>query len=299
MSVKNLKTGKVQIIAATALTLFFSVAQSDPGSASRYGANNLHPINQETEWEFGDDFIGADEREADAVPRARLALSTTGEQGDVSVIEMRSADSTRLHFNIFDGNETGNALSATLRIKGRLNVIEGEETVGTIYTETDETVDSTYNATDYSLSFNSPSGQVVLENNVVSFLNASGFSQIDLSDRGVNDRMTEHFLPELGKVMFGVGLSRFSFVLEESLAGSYLGFEKSLDGQPNKGDMSHTNGGWACAGALISLVAANAALAAAIAATYATLGAMSAGIAAAVSLVGAAIAFVDMNCMQM
>ena len=277
MSIKNLNIGKVQITVATALTLFFSVAQSDPGSASRYGA---------------------DERQADAVPHARLALSTTGEQGDLSVIEMQSADSTRLHFNIFDGDETGNALSATLRIKGRLN-IEEEELAGTAYTGTEENVNSTYNARDYSLSFNSPGGQVVLENNVVSFLNASGFSQIDLSDSGLNDRVTDHFSPILGKAMLGAGLSRFSFALEESLADSFLGFEDLPNGQPNKGDRSHTNGGWACAGALIGLAAANAGLAAAIAATYATLGAMAAAIAAAVSLVGAAMGFVDMYCMQM
>jgi hypothetical protein len=226
-------------------------------------------------------------------------MSKTDEFDEVSVIEMRSRESTRMHFN-YKSSLSDSVLSATLQIIGQLKVEQEPEFQSGFheFVDSEESLDDTKKDVDYSLNFNLRSGQIVLENGTISIITPNGFSQLNAADRYTDKLKNLHFLLMLKNTLSGSDLPQFNLAMEETVSESLLLPDARSQEPRYKGTRAHVEGGWACAGALVMLAAANAALAAAVAATYATAGLAAGTIAGAVSAMGGAIVAVDMACMQ-
>ena len=270
MNIRNTRMGRIRLVVATALTLVFSVAQSAETGRSFYGLDGIRSVDSGFNQEYSRGFTDIDELGFLGDSNARVVLSRADELGEMSVIEMHTNDSTRTHFN-FRPNATDEVLSATLVISGA----------------------------DYTLTYDLPAGQILLENDRISVITASDFSQAILTGGQISDLDNGHFASLLNDVLQDSDLSGFNLSMAESLAESDLLSLSLIQEQSVKGDEQYAEGGWGCGGALLALAAANAALAAAIAATYATAGVAAAAIAAAVSMVGIAMVAVDQYCMQM
>lgn len=299
MSMRNLQLGKIRIAVATTLTLLFSVAQSDPGNGINGFNDGLRPFERGVSQAYLDGFLRVNENGFIGGSNARVALADVGnlgDFGDLSVIEMRSGDSTSMHFN-YRSELTGELLSATLRMNRKTDVAESVDSSPSDVVN--ENPLGGFSAADYSLSFDLPQGQIVFENGKISILDAEGFAQADLSQLGINNLGNDHFISSLGKVLTDSGMDEFSFAMDDSLQ---LNTWSELDDMAldyGKGDQSQIQGGWACTGALLALAGANAALAVAVGLTYATLGAMAASVAAAVSAITSAVILVDVHCNSM
>lgn len=270
MNIRNMKSGRIKVIVATTLTLLLSVAQSAGASGSLYGMDSWRLIDSSFDQEPSSRLNDIDEQGYLDGSNARLVLSRADEFGEISVIEMHRNGSTRTHFN-FKSSVADEVLSATL-------VVSGET---------------------YSLTFDLPSGQILVENDMVSIITASDFSQVILAESAMPNSANEYFTLMLHEVLQGSDMLGFNMFMAESLAESNLLSLTPPQEPYAKGGKQYAEGGWGCGGALIALAAANAALAAAIAVTYATAGMAAVAIAAAVSAVGAAITAVDMYCLQM
>ncbi len=301
MSSKNTKLGRVRLVIATTLTLLLSVAQSSETRVAHQGIGRINPVTLD----FGVDFERAlprrfrdlDEPGFSDESNAGVILSRTDKFGEMTVTEIRSNESTRTHFN-FKSYATEEMLSATLVVKNK-QWVKGENR--SPFLDCTNPRESGDNSTGlvYSLSFNLPFGQILLENDVLSIMTASDFSRMNLSGNALQGSVDEHFAVLLNEVLRGSDMSGFNLSIAESLAESDWLPRQFLGKQNGKGDQPHIEGAWGCAGALIALAAANGALAAALGGTYATFGMLSATIAGAISAVGAAMVAVDMYCLQM
>lgn len=276
MKIRNRQSGKIKLTVATTFTLLLSVAQPEPveAMASLYGMDNARL----TKHEFAQarSFSATGEPGLLVGSNARVLLSGTDAYGEMSVIEMQRNASTRMHFN-FQSNLTDAGFSATLVTNGMPQIAGGAN---------------------YSLTFDLPAGQILLENDLISIITATDFAQFIPSQLSASELVNTHFARLLNAALQGSDMAGFSLSMAESLAESELLQYQFLGNQHAKGDDQYTEGGWSCAGALIALAAANALLAAAIAATYATAGAAVVTISGAVSAIGAAIVAVDQYCLQ-
>jgi len=266
----NMKFGKVRMIAATTLTLLLSIAQPAGAGTALYGFAGMNPIDSGIDQGFSTGLVDMDEAGFLGGSNARLVASAAYEPGEISVIEMVSAESIRTHFN-FKSKATDQMVSATL--------VE--------------------NGTNYALTYNLPAGQILLENDTISVITATGFSQVNMPEALEAGFENQDFVLLLNDALRGSDLAGFNLTMLESIAEDKLQSLAFIPEQYSKGRASYTEGGWACAGALTALAAANAALAAAIAATYMTIGAAAAAIAAAVTAIGLAMTLVDQYCLQM
>jgi hypothetical protein len=300
MHVTNLTLSKAKIVLATTLTLLCSVAQSDQHGLKAYEMDDFQAAERGYDQTPPIGFVAIDEDGYVADSNTRLMMSKIDDFDELNIIEMRSRQSTRMHFN-YKSSLSDSALSATLQILGKLKIEQEPDFQSEFLdvVDSEESQDNATSDTDYSLSFNLPSGQIVLENGTISILNSSGFSQLNAADRHTDKLENLHFLMMLRNTMSGTDLPQFNLAMEEAISENTLLPGASSREPRYKGPESNIQGGWACAGALIALAAANAALAASIAATYATLGLAAATIAGAVSAVGGAIIAVDMACMEM
>jgi len=270
MSIRNISLGRTKLLMATTLTLLMSVAQSDQTRGPGHDLESNYLPDQGFDLGYSREFIDIDESGLHGYSNASVAVSSADEFGEISLIEMNNGDKNRMHFN-FRSYVTNELLSATL----------------------------VTSADSHSLTFDLPSGQIVLENDTLSVITPTGFSQVALSGDRITDLGDGQFPVMLNDVFRGSDMLGFNLSMAETFAESNVSSLALWDTPPGKGSDQNTEGGWACGGALLALAAANAALAAAIAATYATVGLAAAAIAGAVSVVGAAIAMVDMYCMQM
>ena len=270
MYMRNVSLSRTKLVIATALTLLFSVAQSDETRLPPSGLAGFDLPDSGFDLGYSNGLIDIGGPGFTAGSNATVAISNTDGFGELSLVEMNTDDSNRMHFN-FRSNLTNELQSATLVTSGNA----------------------------YSLTFNLPSGQILLENDKVSVITPTAFSQMSLSGSQAFDLGDGHFSATLNNAYRGSDMLGFNMSLAESLAETDLLSLSLPDRAHGKEGYTHTDGAWACAGALTALAAANAGLAAAIAATYATVGLAAAAISAAVSLVGGAIVMVDQYCMQM
>ncbi len=300
MSAKNMKLRKLKLVIATTLTLLLSVAQSSETRVSQRGMDRIASATGD----FGVDFERGlpsrfrdlDESSFPDDSNAGVILSRTDRFGEMSVTEIRTSESTRTQFN-FKSNATEELHSATLLVKNKHRV-KGENR--STFLDRTYTEDPGEHSTGpvYSLSFNLPSGQILLENDTLSIMTASDFSRTNLSENAIRGSVDGHFALLLNDVIRDSDMSGFSLSMAESLAESDMFPPPFLGTHNYKGENPQIEGAWGCAGALIVLAAANGALAAAIGGTYATLGILAATIAGAVSAVGVAMVAVDMYCLQ-
>lgn len=270
MTNRNISLGKTRLLIATTLTLLLSVAQSDQSRHATHDLARNGLPDQGFDLAYSRGFTDMRESGLAGNSNTSLAVSNADGFGELSLVEMHSDDSRRMHFN-FRSNITEENLSATL----------------------------VSNGPDYSLTFDLPSGQVLLENDTVSIITPNDFSQLSLSEQNISGLGSGRFSAALNKVFRGSDLAGFSMSMAESFAENDLLSLVFAEQELSKSSDQHTDGMWACGGALTMLAAANAALAAAIAATYFTVGAAAAAIAGAVAAIGAAMTLVDQYCMQM
>lgn len=270
MSIRNISLARTKLLMATTLTLLISVAQSDQGRFSGNYAEGDYLPDTGYDLGYSRELLDIDESDIPGNSNASVALSNADEFGEISLVEMQTGDSNRMHFN-FRSYVTDELITATLV------TTEGSHT----------------------LTFDLPAGQILLEEDTISIITPTGFSQAALSANQVPDLGDGSFSAMLNDVFRGSDMLGFNMSMAETFAEGDLSSLAILDGQLGKGSDQKAEGVWACAGALTVLAAANAALAAVIAATYATGGAAAIAIAGAVSAVGAAMTMVDMYCLQM
>lgn len=267
MSGRNINMRKIRLLMVTTLCLFVSVAQSDETQihGNDFARNGVPDRGFDLDFPTG--LAGITETVPDEDPSVSLAVAKANGLGEMSIVQLHTGDSTRLHFN-FRSGLTNEVISATLLSNG-------------------------------ALSYDLPSGQILLENDIISIITPTEFAQLSLSDGQTQDLINSHFATLLNDLLHESDTQGFNLSLAESFAEQDLLSLLLIEKAEFKGSDAHTESMSMCGAALRALQKANDSLASAITGSYSSKTARLIAISIAIVEVGFAAHMVAMYCTAM